>query len=370
MKAFLAARQSYLIALAILVALTAWFLSGDPTPSATDTAGAAEKPRDLVPSVRVRTIDARRITRSVVISGRTEPARAVTLRAEVEGRVIAIEAERGSAVKAGEVIVRLDPRDRPARLAEAKAIVERRRMEFDSAKALQRRNFQTEVDLAEAQANLATADAQAERIAVEVANTTVRAPFDGVLDRRPVEIGTYVTDGDEVGRILDTDPMLVTGAVTQQDRKRLVLGDHGIARLVTGQVVEGRVRYVASESASATRAFRVEMEVPNPDGALVSGVTAELSIPVQVVSAHHLSSALLSLSSSDEIGVKVVDDQDRVEFRPVKIVRASAEGMWVSGLPPQARVITVGHGFVRAGDRVRAVPEEQVSGGAAQSPPQ
>ena len=145
--------------------------------------------------------------------------------------------------------------------------------------------------------------------------------------------------------------------MTQQERHHLKVGDIGRARLITGELVQGRVRYVAAESDEATRTFRVELEVPNADHRLVSGISTEIHIPTRATAAHRISPALLSLDRLGRLGVKSVNDDSIVEFHPVEVLRAETRGVWVGGLPDPVRLITVGHGFVRVGQRVRAVPE-------------
>ncbi len=363
MKSLLSTRQSLLIAVGLVVALAAWLMSGQfsTEDSRANLTTAVDEPRELLVTVRVRSPEPRRISREIVFSGRTEPARAVTLRAETDGRVAALGAKRGAEVKKGDVIVVIDMRDRRARLEEARTLMVQRDVEFKGAQRLRKQNFLSEARVAAAEADLAAARALVERIQTEIDNTTLRAPFDGILVERPVEIGTFVAVGDEVARILEQDPMLVTGAVTQQDVRRLVLGDRGVVRLVTGQLAEGEVRYIASESDPATRTFRIEMAVPNPGGALVSGVSAEIHIPVGSVTAYHVSPALLSLNEADELGIMSVNSENIVEFHPVDIVRATADGLWIAGVPSDVRIITVGQGFVRRGERVTAVSEAEVA---------
>ncbi len=361
MKNPLEGRQSLAYASAIFLLLAGWLASGyldsneEPTTAVSATPG-----RSLVPKVRVRVPEPKRISQRIVLNGRTQAARAVTLRAEVEGRVVALAATRGATVRKGELIAQLDKRDRLARLEEAHVLLKQRELEYQGAKKLQKQNLQSETFLANVASQRATARAMVESIEFEIRNTRVVAPFGGILDQLPVEVGTYLTAGDEVARVLEQDPIIFVGHVSQQDRHRLVLGDKGIARLVTGLVVEGELRYLASEADPTTRTFKVELQIPNPDGSLVSGITAELSIPVRFVHAFQLSPALLSLSSDDRLGVKVVNDQDRVEFLPVQVVRSTSAGLWLTGLPKGVRVITVGQGFVHAGDKVIAVDEQEV----------
>ena len=102
----------------------------------------------------------------------------------------------------------------------------------------------------------------------------------------------------------------------------------------------------------------MELELDNADGALPAGVTAVARVEVARVPAHYVSSALLSLSDEGVLGVKAVDEKGAVVFHPAEVVRGDAGGVWLGGLPPRARLIVVGQGFVRAGQAVEAVEAE------------
>jgi multidrug efflux system membrane fusion protein len=355
--------QSLVYALSMFLLLSGWLASGylgseeQITEAQTDTTA-----RSLIQKVRVRVPEVKRVVLEIVLNGRTEAARAVTLRAEVEGQIVSITTTHGAILRKGELILQFDKRDRQARLAEAHALLKQRELEHAGAKKLQKNNLQSEIFVARITSQLATSKALVERIELEIRNTRILAPFDGILDSLPVEVGSYLKAGDEIGRLLEQDPIIFVGYVSQQERHRLVLGDRGIARLVTGAVAEGELRYISSEADPFTRTFRVELQTPNPDRSLVSGITAEISIPVRSVSAIQLSSALLSLNSEDILGVKTVNAQDRVEFLPIQIVKSSPNGLWISGLPKEIRVITVGQGFVRTGDKVIAIDEQEIAG--------
>ncbi len=99
----------------------------------------------------------------------------------------------------------------------------------------------------------------------------------------------------------------------------------------------------------------VELEIPNPDGTLPAGVTAEMLVSTGEVLAHKMSPALLSLNTDGTMGVSTVDEFDRVQFYPVEIVQSGSDGVWVSGLPTIAQVVLVGQGYVSAGQIVEAV---------------
>jgi membrane fusion protein, multidrug efflux system len=356
-------RSSHLIAAGIAVALAGWLASGQigadrPAPDAPAVREAATVER--VPTVRVRELTAEPVQREIVVNGKTAPARVVTLRAETDGRVDEIGVARGTPVAAGDVLVRLDPRERRAMVQEAEATLARREIEYQAAQKLGAKGFQAETKVAEAKANLEAAQAALTRARVELDHTEIRAPFAGVLDERPIEIGDFVDVGDAVGTVIEQDPFLVTGEVAEREIGRLADGMPGSARLVTGQVVEGQVRYIAAQSDPATRTFTVELEVPNPNGRFAAGVSAELRIGFERMLAHRIPASLLALNDAGVLGVKAIGEGEEVVFYPADVVRAQADAVWLAGLPEQVRVITVGQGFVRAGDQVRAVPEGAV----------
>ena len=172
MKAWIGRRRSLVTAVFIAVAVSAWVWSGErdeTAPPPGREAPAVERLRDF--SVRVAVLHAEPVSRTIVLHGRTEPARAVTMRAELDGRVVAIGVERGAWVAEGDEVARLDPRDLEARRREARALIRQRELEFDAARKLSARDYQTESALAAAEAGLEAARAMLARVEVDLANT-------------------------------------------------------------------------------------------------------------------------------------------------------------------------------------------------------
>ena len=128
------------------------------------------------------------------------------------------------------------------------------------------------------------------------------------------------------------------------------------AHLVTGEVVSGKIRYIAPVADEATRTFTVELELANPAGKLPAGVTTEMRIPAGVVLAYQVSPSLLTLDAEGELGIKTVDADGKVIFHRISIAQSGTSGIWVTGLPDQANIIVVGQGYVSAGQAVKAVP--------------
>ncbi|HYE48654.1 MAG TPA: efflux RND transporter periplasmic adaptor subunit [Azospirillaceae bacterium] len=345
--------RSYAIAGAITVGAVLWVLSGQFGGGAAETKGPeAAKAEAPLQSVRVAKLSAVPMTAEVLMPGRTEASRRVDLRAEVRGRVAEVLAERGRPVREGDVVLRIEKNDREVALAQARALVAQRELEFRAAEQLQSKGFNSQVRYSEAKAALDAARASLRRAELDLANLEVRAPFDGVLNQRSVEVGNYVDVKDPVATLVDLDPLRVVGFATERDVAAIRVGGPGKARLVNGTEVEGSVTYVSSSADAATRTFRVEMEVANPEGRVVDGLTAELRLPVATRPAHLVSPGVLTLDDKGTIGVKLVDAQNVVQFVPVQLLGHGDKGVWLGGLPERITLITVGQDFVVAGQKV------------------
>ncbi|GJL83841.1 MAG: hemolysin D [marine bacterium B5-7] len=357
--------KSYLLAALLTFGLVGWmFLDYLPVKNDDTVKLVALSPVSSTPdtnngvniqAVEVRTQISRDVEQSILSQGQVEPSRVIKVRAETAGQVSEIVAIEGQPIKTGDVLVRIKMDDRQARLKKAEALVLEQSRNYDRAKAMGKKGLQSQSLIDEKFSNLQTARADLEEIKLEIENTTIRAPFDGILETRDVELGEYVTVNGDIGVIVDNDPLIVSVQIAQQDVGQVSIGDVADIKLGTGQTSEGKVRFIAPRADSKTRTFRVELEVPNPGNRFLSGASAEVRIPIGTTRAQFVSPALLSLDDADIVGVKTVTDEEIVVFNPVTIVVAEVNGIWVNGLPDKARIITVGQGFVQAGDVVRAI---------------
>lgn len=359
-------KRSHLLALLVALGAVAWVLSGaypELTARFNDAQEAAAEPpapapestAAPLPTVRVAASEARPYRREVVVYGRTEALRSVEIKAETPGRIVALPVARGARVAAGQVIAQLALDDRQARLQEAQALARQREIEFAAASKLNRKGYRAETQLAASQASLDAARAQVAEIEIDIAKTRIKAPFAGIVENRVAELGAYLKIGEVVAQLVDVDPLLVVGQVSENDVGHIATGAVGRAVLTGGQAVEGRIRYIAATANPETRTFRIEMEVPNPQRRFRDGMTAELRLPLDSVAAHRLSPAVLTLDDQGRIGIRAVEASGRVRFHEVEIIGDDGEGVWLGGLPERLRVIVVGQDYVRDGDLVKAV---------------
>ena len=354
-------RTTYITAIAIAIFVAVWLLSGKLGESDTADSGTlAERNArssaladDRAPTrVRARIVQAQPKTANVVIRGRTENKRTVEVKTETSGRIVERPVEKGERVEVGQTLCRISIDDREARLTEARAAVEQARIEYEGSERLAKRGLISETVIATTKARLAATQAQLSQAELDIARTTVRAPFAGLVEDTFVEVGTFVQPGTPCATVLDLDPMLLVGRVPEREVKNVARGATAEGVLLSGESVEGSVTFVGKQSDSATRTYPVEVRVPNPDYRLRSGITTEIRVPVGTHPAHRINPSLLALDDEGHIGIRTLDADNRVEFHRVQIVADEAGQVWVTGLPETATVITVGQELVVPGEQV------------------
>ncbi|WP_281648345.1 efflux RND transporter periplasmic adaptor subunit [Parendozoicomonas sp. Alg238-R29] len=358
-------QRPYLLALIISLALFFYLLSGEhimagegvpPAEEQTTAEGSLQAGQDKLARVEFTTYQAELVARELALYGRTFADRMVTVSSELDSEVIKVLATKGSLVKAGQPLVALDRDARADQLAYAKALVAQRTLEFEGVQKLNAQGFQARTQLAAAQSALASAKAELKRWQLELANTTIEAPFTGKLNQRFVEKGDFLDTGRAVAEIVDLDPLVVVVYVSETDIADIELGQNASIRLLTGETHTGTVRYIASNSDPATNTFNVEVSFANADYRIPAGISAEVTLGFDQTSAIKVSPALLSLSETGEPGIKYLQDNNQVRFAPIDIVRTESDGIWLAGLDDKVRVITLGQGYVRDGDFVNPEP--------------
>ena len=357
-------RSTYLWAVGIAVLLLAWLASGqlNQEPVVFDPSIAERNEQDLnqlndqTPTrVRVVQSQAQLKTRYASVRGKTQNKRTVKVRTEIQGRVVIRAVERGQSVATNQLLCGLSVDDRQAALVESQQRVNQARIDYDGAKQLRAKGYNSESAIAAAKANLATARAELKRRDLALRKTEIRAPFAGFVEDVHLEIGDYAQPGTACATLVDLNPMLLVGRVSERVVLNIEPGIEAIGELADRSVVRGPITFVGQQDDPATRTYAIEVELNNESGKLRSGMTTQIRIPVEEAFAHKISPALFSLDNEGGYGVRVVNDDDRVEFYSVTVVAEDEDGVWVSGLPNTSNIITVGQELVISGERVDPV---------------
>ena len=296
----------------------------------------------------------------LVLRGRTVAVRNVSVPAETEGLVVSQPLRKGTEVSADDVLCQLDPGARQAQLLEAEARFAEALIEADAATKLSQKGFTAETTLMARQAQLEAAQAQVNLVRLDIERLVIRAPFDGVLETDTAEIGSRLGTGDTCATVIDLSEVKVSGFVSEQEVDQIALGRNAVARLINGRRISGQISFISRVSDPETRTFLVEVTLPNDDGRIRDGMTAELKIELPAEIAHKIPQTALTLDDDGRLGVRIAESGE-ARFVPTRIVVEETDGVWVTGLPDTAQVIVVGQEFVRHGRAVAATRFDQAT---------
>ena len=314
-----------------------------------EAAGASTAPQ----SVRTQTFQLQAMAMEVPLRGRTKAKSTATITPETSGVVTAVNVTKGQRVEVGDVLCTLDQGTRAAAVATAQASLAQAQADFDTNKSLREKGLAAANTANALDSALKAAQSQFDQAKAEFDRTQVRTTVAGVVQDPVTTVGSMLSPGAPCATVVELDPMLFVGTVPEVNIGRAKLGLKAKVQTVAGATVEGEVSYIASTADESTRSFPVEIQIPNPDGSVLSGLTATATVSMGTLPAHLLPQSVLTLDDNGAIGVRAVKD-GKVEFYPVTVVSDSREGVWVTGLPPLVDVITVGQESVVAGQTVNA----------------
>ena len=288
-------RQTYITAFLTLLLASVWMISGMLSDKGFEIKAKSEL--ETISSVTVLKSTAQKHAKKIKVSGITEADKLIKIRTEVSGTVVSRPVKQGQFVKKDQLICQLYNAGRTS-------------------------------------------------------YPKVNAPFDGYLETFSAKEGDYLNIGAVCATIIDPDPMRLVAEVSEKEISLVKVGAKAFAKLITGKRIGGIVSFVSTSANKGTRTFRVEIEVENSDRSIRDGVSVEIVIVGSEILAHKISPSILMLGDAGELGIRTVNENNLVEFNPIHILEDTIEGIWISGLPEQTRIITIGQEYVFQGQTV------------------
>jgi membrane fusion protein (multidrug efflux system) len=296
--------------------------------------------------------------------GSLEAVQGVIVTAELSGKVERIGFEPGTKVKTGDLLVQQDISAENAQLRAAEANLALAKIDLDRKSKLldQKTISRSEYDNAEAQYKQAAA--QADNIRAAIKKKTIRAPFDGRLGIRLVNIGQVLKEGDAIVSLQSIDPIFVNFSLPQQ---QLAQVNPGLTVQVTtdalpGKVVAGKITAINPQVDAATRNIQMQATVANPEERLRPGMFVNVAVvlPAQQKVLAIPATAVLYAPYSDSVFV-VEEKKEEKNGQPGQVVRqkfvrlGEKKGDYVaivSGLEEGDTVVSTGVFKLRNGQSV------------------
>jgi multidrug efflux system membrane fusion protein len=292
----------------------------------------------------------------------------VDVTSDVSGRITDIMFAPGATVKAGNPLVQLFDAPDQADLANFKAQATVAQLSLDRAKQLASRQFGPQATVDSAQAAYDPAQAGIAKTEAIISQKLVRAPFDGELGVRHVEVGQFLTAGTQIVTLTDLSTLYANLTVTEKDSAALKVGQtvRILVDAYPGRTFEGKITAIEPQIATDTRNIRVQATLENPDHILKPGMFATTTVvlpdkPAVVTIPETAVDYTLYGDSVFLITEKKADD-GKTSLTAVRTFvrsgnRIGGRAEILSGLKPGDRVVAVGQLKLQSGAAVAISPD-------------
>jgi RND family efflux transporter MFP subunit len=338
-----------------------------------------------VVSVTVVPVKRENVSRSVLATGTSEPVRDANLSPQMTGRIASIHVKEGDKVKAGAVLAQLDSMEASLRVEQTTASAASSRSQYELAKAeydrlaplaergtvtaqqLQRLAGQRDALKSAADATQVM-EADAKR---HVTNTSIRAPFSGVISKVHSEVGEVATmmPVTVIVRLVDLSSVDVRVPVHERELARIAIGNRVVASFPSiSASAEGKVTFISPEIDPKTRSAEVVTRIPNPESKFRAGMFTEISIDPKGTQESLVVPKGAVGGTGDNRYVYVVNGEV-VEQRKVRVSAVDAESMEVlEGLKLDEPVVREGIGRLSDGVRVKLTEAAEIKPAAEVAP--
>ncbi len=361
-----------------------------------------DKSEELTFSVETKVFNSKLIDQSIELQGQTIHNKKIDVKSETSGNIDSIEFSRGDKVSQNSEMITISLEDRNEKLLSAEKDLERLskelilneknrdnllrqnierielyEIEYASAKQLIDKGLSSKSKLSLASFNLANAKADKEDIKIkfestlanleaqisnvksvlkniklDIDKTSIKAPFDGIISEKMVEETEFISVGTPLFTIIDLDPIKIEGYLSEFDVNKVSVGTKAIIEDSNGIKKNGIISFISPSAETSTRTFEITIEANNKDLLYKSGITTKIIIKGSELKAHKIPPSILTLLDDGTVGVKAIDNEDKVTFYPTKTIKDTIDGMWVSGLPEKVKLIVSGQEYISIGDTV------------------
>mgnify|MGYP001165080681 CR=1 FL=1 len=407
-------KSSIIIAILILLAVAGWIGSGqvanvkaegenkDKVQYNTEKNNLPNNEDNNVVKVELKKYSYSQIDQSIELQGQTIYNKKIDVKSETTGNIIKITFNRGNKVSKNDELIKISMENRKELLnsskknleklskelelneknkinllSQNKELIKLYEIEYASAKQLIDKGLSSKSKLSLASFNLANAKAdqkdieikyesqllniesqiadvnsQLKNIQLDIENTSIKAPFDGIISDKIVEVSEFIAPGNVLFTIINLNPIKIQGYLSEFDVNKVQIGTKAIIENSNGIKKSGTISFISPSAETSTRTFEITIEADNTDLTFKSGITTKITIAGSELKAHKIPPSILTLLDDGTVGVKAVNKNNKVVFYSTTTVKDTSDGMWVSGLPDNVNLIISGQEYVSIGDKI------------------
>lgn len=291
-------------------------------------------------------------------TGITEAKEQVNLVSELEGNVVNILAKEGDFLKKGEPIIEMESKNYLQKYNAAKEHVANMKIAYQSALELEKKGLGSDANLAKAKSQLYNAEAELKQAKMNLDDRIIRAPYDGVVDEINVKINTHLMPFTQAGKFLSKKTIKVKFDVPS-NQFNYVKNSISASLFLDGKKIStSKVSSLSNIANNITKTYSAEVLTENVDFVFRSGQVVGVEVNVGSFLAHKVSQSTLNIDADGYLGVKILNKDNIVEFVPVEIIGEDNDGFWIINLPESAKIITMGHSYVKPGEKLDSLDKD------------
>jgi len=326
-KMFLKLNKNVKLALLIVILVCVWFISGIFTKED----GLEKRKITKEAKVFVKEINPIDYQDTVQVVGRTDVAQKVDLVSEVSGKVSKINKKQGDFVKKGDLMLVIENDYIKDRLTSAEESLKAAKLKLDIAKGLAKNAYKAKTDLADRQSDYSKTLSAYVDMKRDYDNSFVKAPIDGAVESKNVDLGDYVKADTVLYKIISQDEVLLVGYLSQFQLSKVKLNQKAYGVFKDGKRVEGNVTFISNEGDERTKTYKIEVTVDSKKQNLdvKAGLSTRIHIPVGEIKVYQVPHSALVIDDDGLLGVRVVIDENTVKFKEVKILKDNSDNLMV-----------------------------------------
>ena len=313
--------------------------------------------------VTVKTVKGEKFTDFVELPGLVRPATETEISSQVNGQVLEMLIKEGSAVKKGDILVKVDKRDYELALANAQNAFDHSKRELERARNLVKSNASTTSNLDMAETDFRGKQNMLEMAKLALERCEITAPISGIIDQKFVEVGEKINDGRKIAKIIDISSVKVIVGIPEGDISYLKNSKNMsfVVPSLDSREFTGAFSNIVLSVGETAKVFPLVIDVKNDDGALLPGMVVRAKV-IRKVHENAVMLPIFSIIPGDDEYFTYVYNAGKAKKRVIQLGTFQTKTVHiVSGLAPGDRVIDKGLRLVYDGIDVNLLKDEAVS---------
>lgn len=302
--------------------------------------------------VRVKEFEVQDLEDYFTLYQSPEPIKSSILYSKYEGDIVEILAKQGDVVEAGTPIMRIKEKGSSSNLIAAKFNLQQSEVEFKAAEDLYTKKLTPKTEYLFKKSNYEKAKSLYEQAVIELEDSTIKAPFKGVIANFDYEVGQFIEKNSQVGFIHDISRLKVKIQIPEKYISEVKVGNQVLLKGV--KEIKGEISYISLVANKDTQSFEAEVITEKDDTmSNIAGLTYSVNVFIEKKKGLIIPSSMILLKDNLQF-IRAVDKENKVFELPIEIFKDSKEGLWVKLNTQETKIkaITVGQNLVKDKEKV------------------